>query len=72
MLLGSADLQGYGNADANQLTGNAGNNLLDGGVGADLMHGGVGNDVFFVDDAGDVVIGECGRGQRHRVLDRPL
>jgi Ca2+-binding RTX toxin-like protein len=25
MLLGSADLQGYGNADANQLTGNAGN-----------------------------------------------
>ena len=54
MLLGSADLQGYGNADANQLTGNAGNNLLDGGVGADTMHGGVGNDVYFVDDAGDV------------------
>ena len=54
MLLGSADLQGYGNADANQLTGNAGNNLLDGGVGADLMHGGLGNDVFFADDASDV------------------
>ena len=62
MLLGSADLQGYGNADANQLTGNAGNNLLDGGVGADLMHGGLGNDVFFADDASDVATENVGEG----------
>ena len=39
-LQGSADLQGYGNADANMLIGNSGNNLLDGGAGADAMYGG--------------------------------
>ena len=62
MLIGSADLQGYGNADANQLTGNDGNNLLDGGAGADLMHGGLGNDVFFADDASDVATENVGEG----------
>jgi Ca2+-binding RTX toxin-like protein len=55
VLQGSADLQGYGNADANMLYGNAGSNLLDGRGGADVMSGGDGNDVYVVDNAGDMV-----------------
>jgi Ca2+-binding RTX toxin-like protein len=56
VLQGGADLQGYGNSQANELHGNSGNNLLDGRGGADTMFGGAGNDVYFVDNAGDVVI----------------
>ena len=37
VLQGSADLQGYGNNQANAIYGNAGNNLLNGGGGADSM-----------------------------------
>ena len=59
---GSADLQAYGNSDANTLTGNAGNNLLDGDAGADTMLGGAGNDVYFVDNAGDAVVEDPGEG----------
>ena len=61
-LTGSADLQAYGNSDANTLTGNAGNNLLDGDAGADTMLGGAGNDVYFVDNAGDAVVEDPGEG----------
>ena len=62
ILSGGADLQGYGNSDANTLSGNAGSNLLDGRGGADAMFGGTGNDVYFVDNAGDVVIENVGEG----------
>src|SRR5262249_60077310 len=55
VLLGSADINGTGNALANEITGNAGNNLLDGKAGADSMAGGAGNDVYVVDNLGDVV-----------------
>jgi Ca2+-binding RTX toxin-like protein len=55
-LLGSADLQGYGNSLPNTITGNAGRNLIDGKAGADVMIGGAGFDTYFVDDAGDVII----------------
>jgi serralysin len=48
VLEGSADLQGYGNGQANTLHGNSGNNLLDG-------DGGTGDDAFFVDNGSDVV-----------------
>jgi len=61
-LLGGADLQGYGNADANMLIGNSGNNFLDGDAGADIMLGGLGNDAYFVDNAGDQVIENPGEG----------
>jgi Ca2+-binding RTX toxin-like protein len=54
-LLGTADINGTGNTDNNQLIGNTGANRLDGGVGADFMSGGLGNDAYVVDNFGDVV-----------------
>lgn len=63
-LLGSAAINGTGNASANVLVGNSagnvltgdlGNDSLSGGAGADTMIGGAGNDVYWVDDSSDVV-----------------
>jgi trimeric autotransporter adhesin len=62
VLLGSADLQGFGNALANMLYGNSGNNSLDGGAGADTMTGGLGNDTYVVDNGGDMVIENANEG----------
>jgi VCBS repeat-containing protein len=45
-----------GSALADQLTGDANANVIDGGVGADTMTGGDGNDIYYVDNAGDVVV----------------
>jgi serralysin len=55
-LLGSANLNGTGNALNNVILGNAGNNILDGGAGADTLTGGAGNDTYIVDNVGDVVV----------------
>ena len=62
VLQGNADLQGYGNSQANVLFGNAGNNILNGEGGADAMFGGAGNDIYFVDNAGDAVFENPGEG----------
>jgi Ca2+-binding RTX toxin-like protein len=62
VLQGDADLQGYGNGDANTLYGNAGNNLLNGGAGADTMLGGAGNDTYFIDDTADLVFENANEG----------
>ncbi|MDK3016464.1 calcium-binding protein [Pseudodonghicola flavimaris] len=44
------------------LFGAAGNDQLNGGAGIDIMDGGAGDDVYFVDNAGDVVIETVGNG----------
>ncbi len=51
-----------GAAGNDSLTGLGGNDTLDGGLGADTMTGGSGNDVYYVDNAGDVVVEQASEG----------
>jgi hypothetical protein len=62
LLMGSSDLQGYGNALPNVIAGNSGNNLIDGGARADTMAGGAGNDTYFLDNTGDLVVENANEG----------
>ena len=62
ILQGNADLQGYGNSQANVIYGNAGNNLLNGAGGVDLLVGGAGNDTYFVGDTERLLL----RGRQRR------
>ena len=62
IMLGMADLQGFGNGLGNVIYGNTGNNLLDGGAGVDLMVGGAGDDIYFVDDTSDSAFEVAGQG----------
>ena len=62
MLTGGSDIDGTGNALANQLTGNAGANRLDGGAGADVMTGGLGDDTYVVDAAADKIVESSATG----------
>jgi Ca2+-binding RTX toxin-like protein len=51
VLIGSANIEGGGNALNNTVYGNTGNNLLNGGAGADVLRGNAGNDSFVFNTA---------------------
>jgi 2',3'-cyclic-nucleotide 2'-phosphodiesterase (5'-nucleotidase family) len=59
-LIGSANLNGTGNALANRLDGNAGANRLDGGAGHDVIRGGAGNDTLIAGEGNDQLNGGAG------------
>jgi Ca2+-binding RTX toxin-like protein len=61
-LTGNDLLRGFGNGLDNILRGNGRSNVLDGGAGADTMIGGIGQDIYYVDDAGDVVVEALSEG----------
>lgn len=62
-LLGTSNIDGYGNQNSNFITGNVGGNLLFGGGGYDTLNGGAGNDTLVGDSESDVLIGGTGRDQ---------
>lgn len=59
-LTGTAAINGFGNALANQLTGNSAANLLDGGLGADRISGGGGDDTLLGGAGADQLDGQAG------------
>jgi Ca2+-binding RTX toxin-like protein len=67
MLTGSA-VRATGNAEHNILIGTAGSNTLDGGGGGDTLQGGAGNDVYYVRNAGDVIVENANEGTADTVL----
>ena len=62
-LLGTANINGTGNALGNLITGNSGNNLLKGLDGYDTLIGGAGNDTFIGGAGNDTLTGGAGNDQ---------
>ena len=59
-LTGSGDINGFGNALANQITGNSEANLLSGLAGNDILNGGGGNDTLIGGLGNDTLTGGAG------------
>lgn len=64
-LIGTDNIDGYGNELDNTLIGNSGNNRLDGQSGMDTMSGGDGDDTYIVDNVSDTVVEEIDAGDDH-------
>jgi Ca2+-binding RTX toxin-like protein len=67
MLTGTA-FSATGNGEHNILIGTASSNVLDGGGGGDTLQGGAGNDVYYIRNAGDVIVEGAGEGAADTVL----
>jgi Ca2+-binding RTX toxin-like protein len=59
-LEGSGDIDGTGNAFANQINGNSGANTLTGAGGADILRGNAGDDLLYGDAGADQLLGGDG------------
>jgi Ca2+-binding RTX toxin-like protein len=59
-LLGTAAIDGTGNALANSMTGNSAANRLAGGDGNDVINGGAGNDIMLGEAGDDTLTGSTG------------
>lgn len=60
---GLSNFTGTGNKLNNSITGGAGTDVLNGGTGADIMTGLAGDDIYYIDNAGDVVVEKAGAGR---------
>lgn len=64
-LMGTDNIDAYGNELDNVLIGNSGNNVLDGKSGMDTMSGGNGDDTYIVDNVSDTIVEEIDAGDDH-------
>lgn len=60
-LIGTGNVNGFGNGRNNTLTGNSGNNQLIGFGGVDTMMGGLGNDTYVIDTS-DILVENANEG----------
>ncbi|PIG94250.1 FG-GAP repeat protein [Gloeocapsopsis sp. IPPAS B-1203] len=65
ILTGKRNINGTGNALANEIIGNDGNNILAGGAGNDLLYGDAGNNTLYGGTGNDTLSGGAGNNLRY-------